>query len=132
MKPTTAVAALLVALITGPLLVPAAEAGDRRYRDGHRADRVASHVVIDKRRHHGMHRVHGKRRHDRRGHWLGRGHGYGRAHGRWHSRWRGRGNVRHHQRKYRHRGHRRSSWYGYGVSFELDGIRYHFGERHRR
>lgn len=132
MKPMTATATLVVALITGPLLAPAAEADGRRERGGHGADRVTEHVVIDRRRHGGMHKVHGERRHDRRGYqrhrWLGRGYGHGRSHGRWHSRWRGPGHAGHHYRNHRYRDQRRYGWYGYGISFELDGIRYQFGE----
>lgn len=125
---------MMVALLAGAGLATAAEAGKRERGVGHVADRVTRHAVLgglDHKRHdvrHDRHRKrghgHGHRRHDagsRHGHYRHRGRHHGKRHYRHH---RGYAPYRPYRHRYRHHGYR---YYGYGISFELDGLRYHFG-----
>lgn len=127
---TTVVMALALAAGTG--LAAAAEAGERERRGGHVAERVTRHLGVGHLER-GRHDV----RHER---YRKRDHGYGHhryragpRHG--HKRFLGKHRYRPYkgyapQRKYRHRyrqrhhGHRS---YRYGITFELDGLRYFLG-----
>lgn len=134
MKRLKRTAVMVVALVAGTGLAAAAEARERERGVGHGADRVTRHAGtghLDRGRHDVRHeryrkRGHGygHRRHDagsRHGHYRDRGKHLGKHEYRRH-----RGNAP--SRFYRHR-HRRDGhrYYGYGISFELDGVRYFLG-----
>lgn len=125
---------IVVALVAGTGLAVAAEARERDRGVGHAADRVTRPAGIehlDRGRHDVRHeryrkRGHGygHRRHDTRsrsGHYRDRGRHIGKRHFRPH---RGYAPSRSHRHRHRRDGHR---YYGYGISFELDGIRYFLG-----
>lgn len=130
MKRINTTAVMVLALVAGTGLATTAEARERERGGGHVAERVTRHPGI-------AHLVHGRQdvRHDRyrKG---GRGYGHHRKYtGPRHGRHRFKGGHRYRPHKgyaphrsyryrYRQRGHR---YYSYGISFELDGLRYFLG-----
>lgn len=134
MKRLKRTAVMVVALFAGTGLATAAEAGKREWGGGHGADRVTQRLFVgglDHKRHdvrHDRHRErghgHGHRRHDagsRHDHYRHRGKHHGRHYFRPH---RGYAPHRSYRHRYRQHGYR---YYGYGISFELDGLRYYLG-----
>lgn len=135
MKRLQKTAVLAAVLLAGTGLATAAEARERERDGSHIADRVtrqaipghAAHNRYDVRHPRYRHRGHGYGHHR---HHLGSRHGHNRHRGKHHYRHhRGYGPYRPYWHRYRHHGYRHHGFrhYRYGISFELDGVRYRIG-----